>query len=153
VAYLPHREAEARLPEPEVAAEANRFTGFQYFPATAPTEAQPDPPRTKDDRSFALCGVLGGQWSPEPAGPRPRRALLRSAAPQPFRLDLTLFTTLDVKDLDVKDNVAHAPRRGRAPFRPARRRGPPPVGSGVAEVLVGIGRGVRRPRAGTDLVP
>ena len=102
VACIPHREAEARLPEPEVSAEPNRFTGFQYFPATAPTEAQPDPPRTKDDRSFALCGVLAGQWSPEPAGPR-RRVLLRSAAPQPFRLDLTLFTTLD-----VKDNVAHA---------------------------------------------
>jgi hypothetical protein len=126
VAYLPHREAEARLPEPEVAAEANRFTGFQYFPATAPTEAQPDPPRTKDDRSFALCGVLGGQWSPEPAGPRPRRALLRSAAPQPFRLDLTLFTTLDVKDLDVKDNVAHAraeaARLSALPAHEVRRR-------------------------------
>lgn len=103
IAYAPNWDAEARLPEPETGAEPNRFSGFQYFPAIAPTEAQPDPPRSKDDRSFALHGLLAGQWTPEPVEPRRRRVLLRAAAPQPLRLDLTLFTTRD-----AKDNAAHA---------------------------------------------
>lgn len=103
VAYMPNWDADAKLPEPEIGVEGNSFSGFQYFPATAPTEAQPNPPKTKDDRSFALHGLLAGQWMPEPADPRRRRVLLKSAGPQPLRLDLTLFTTRD-----TKDNVAHA---------------------------------------------
>jgi hypothetical protein len=103
VAYVPNWDQDAQLPEPELGVEANRFSGFQYFPATAPTAAQPNPPKTSDDRSFALHARLAGQWLPEPAGPSRRRVLLQPAGPQPFRLDLTLFTTRD-----TKDNVAHA---------------------------------------------
>ena len=101
VAYQPNWDAAAKLPDPEIHAEGNRFSGYQYFPATAPTDEQPNPPKTKDDRNFALHGILAGQWTPEPAGPR--RVLLRAAAPQPLRLDVTLFTPRD-----VADNVTHA---------------------------------------------
>lgn len=103
VAYHPNWDAQARLPEPELQAEAGRFSGFQHFPATAPTDAQPDPPRTSRDRNFALHGVLSGRWTAEPVDTRRRRVLLRGAAAQPLRLDVTLFTPRD-----VPDSVAHA---------------------------------------------
>ncbi len=100
-AYQPNWDPEAKLPEPEVQAENNHFSGYQYFPATAPTQSRPDPPRTKNDRNFALYGVLAGNWSVEAT--RPRSVLLRAKEPQPLRLDVTLFTPRD-----VPDNVAHA---------------------------------------------
>lgn len=107
VAYHPNWDEQARLPEPELQAENGRFSGFQYFPATAPTEAQPNPPKTKDDRSFALHAALAGQWMAEPVDTRRRRVFLRSAGAQPLRLDLALFTPRD-----VPDPVSHA--RGEA---------------------------------------
>ncbi|MBS1856609.1 MAG: hypothetical protein JST11_14670 [Acidobacteria bacterium] len=102
-AYQPNRDAEAKLPEPEISGAGNRFTGFQYFPATAPTDAQPNPPKTKDDRNFALHGILAGEWQAESAGSR--RVLLRPAGGEArrLRLDVTLFTPRD-----RADNVAHA---------------------------------------------
>ena len=101
-AYEANRDAEARLPEPEVEAAGNRFSGFQYFPATAPTDARPHPTQSPDDRNFALDGVLAGDWTVEPAG-SPGRVVLRPTAPQPLRLDVTVFTPRD-----VPDNVNHA---------------------------------------------
>ncbi len=103
VAYQPNWDEQAKLPEPELQAENGRFSGYQSFPATAPTEAQPNPPTSKDDRNFALHGVLAGQWTAEAVDSRRRRIFLRSAATQPLRLDLTLFTPRD-----VPDSVAHA---------------------------------------------
>ncbi|MEK7403963.1 MAG: hypothetical protein AAB225_02550, partial [Acidobacteriota bacterium] len=104
VAYYPNIDASAKLPPPEVAARSGEgyaeFTCYQHFPALAPTEEVPEPPRSDKDRNFALCGRVSGEWRAE--GPR---ALLRSAKPQPFRLDLTLFTPRD-----VAGNVAHAAR-------------------------------------------
>jgi hypothetical protein len=41
VAYQPNWDDEAQLPEPELWAGNSRFSGYQHFPATAPTEAQP----------------------------------------------------------------------------------------------------------------
>lgn len=103
VAYQPNWDEQARLPEPELQAEDGRFSGFQHFPATAPTEAQPIPPRTKDDRNFALHAVLSGQWTAEPVDNRRRRVFLRCAGAQPLRLDIALFTPRD-----VPDSAAHA---------------------------------------------
>ena len=99
--YQPNWDADAKLPEPELHAEDGRFSGYQYFPATAPTESNPNPPKSKDDRNFAIYGILAGRWTAESAGPR--RVLLQPAALQPLRLDVTLFTPRD-----VADNVAHA---------------------------------------------
>ena len=120
VTYQPNWDAEAKLPEPEVRAEGNTFSGYQYFPATAPTEAQPDPPKAKDDRWFALHGIVAGKWSPDPAAPA-RRVQLRAAGPQRLRLDVALFTPRD-----TADPAAHAreeaARIAAAPFAAARDR-------------------------------
>ena len=98
VAYQPNWDDQAQLPEPELWAANGRFSGYQHFPATAPTEAQPNPPKSKDDRNFALHGVLGGQWIAEPIDSRRRRVFQRSGTAQPLRLDITLFTPRDGPD-------------------------------------------------------
>ena len=103
VAYQPNWDDQAQLPEPELWAGPGRFSGYQHLPATAPTAAQPKPPNTKDDRNFALHGVLAGRWSAEPVDLKRRRVFLRSGATQPLRLDITLFTPRD-----TADPVAHA---------------------------------------------
>ncbi|WP_321471712.1 hypothetical protein [uncultured Paludibaculum sp.] len=95
VAYQANWDAEAKLPEPRLTAEGTRFTGYQYFPATAPTDAQPNPPASKKDTNFSLHGLLAGQWAVQPFEPKRHRVLLTASAPQPFRLDLTLFTPRD----------------------------------------------------------
>jgi len=109
VAYYPNVDREAALPAPELDARAGEgfaeFACYQRFPAVAPTEAQPEPPPSELDRSFALCGRLSGDWRVEPSGPGPLRALLAPTRPQPFRLDLTLFTPRD-----RPDNRAYAAR-------------------------------------------
>ncbi len=101
VAYLPNRDDQAHLPEPELSVRDGGFSCYQHFPATAPTEAEPNPPRSSRDGSFALYGVLGGKWKAQ-SGPE---ASLQSAAAQAFRLDLTLFTPRD-----ASDNTLHAQR-------------------------------------------
>lgn len=124
VAYYPHVERESRLPAPELSTRAGvgfaEFACRQRFPATAPTEAQPDPPPSEQDRSFALRGRLSGRWRLEAPGAGPPRVLLTSAATQPFRLDLALFTTRD-----TPDNLAHAAREverlSRVPVAELRR--------------------------------
>jgi hypothetical protein len=120
VAYYPNVDSSAKLPPPEAAAQDNWFSGFQYFPATAPTEAQPNPPRTKDDRNFAMYGVLSGEWRAEAGEPRRRRVLLSSARPQPFRLDIALFTPAEAPD-PVAHARTEAQRWGAAPIADLRR--------------------------------
>ncbi len=109
VAYYPNVDREAQLPAPELNARHGdgfaEFDCYQRFPAIAPANAVPDPPPSENDRSFALCGRLSGAWRVEAPGAGPPRVFLASQAPQPFRLDVTLFTTRD-----TPDNVAHAPR-------------------------------------------
>jgi alpha-L-fucosidase 2 len=121
VAYQPNWDMEAKLPEPELHAEDGRFSAFQYLPATAPTEAQPDPPPTKDDRNFALYGMLAGEWTPEPAGTGRRRVLLRNRATAPFRLDVTIFTPLDAPD-NVERARAEATQLAAIPTGELRRQ-------------------------------
>ncbi len=129
VAYYPYLEDEAQLPPPEINAQAGQgfvdFSSYQHFPATAPTEQQPNPPRSAQDSNLMVCGRLQGNWPLEGlaeaqqqlrrrgigAGDtytsyaeRPR-IFVRGGDAQPFRLDLTLFTPRD-----HKDNVAHAKR-------------------------------------------
>jgi len=96
--YEPHWEREALLPDPRIQALAGEFLGFQEFPAVAPTAAQPHPPKSKEDRSVAIHGILAGHWQAETdsAG---RRVLLRpQAPPRPLRLDVTVLTSRDAAD-------------------------------------------------------
>ncbi len=93
VAYYPNREREALLPEPRLRAEhqAGRatFSCYQHFPATAPTEAEPHPPASPNDRYFRLDAWLAGQWTSEATA---QRVSLRSTRTQPFRLDVSIVT-------------------------------------------------------------
>jgi alpha-L-fucosidase 2 len=118
IAYLPNIDPEAQLPVPELDGKADEisaeFFGYQHFPATAPSEADPHPSRTDKDRNFALCGHVAGAWSVEGLEETQKRlqevatgrmtlrelrspvsVFLKSQKPQPFRLDLTLFTPRD----------------------------------------------------------
>lgn len=100
-AYYPHWEAEAKLPDPVFRANANGFSGFQEFPAIAPTDAQPSPPKSADDRSVAIEGLLAGDWrADETEAPRmPGRVLLRPASSlQSLRFDLVVLTSRDAAD-------------------------------------------------------
>jgi alpha-L-fucosidase 2 len=103
VAYEPNWDEQLKLPEPELQARGGRFSCYQDFPATAPTEAQPHPPKSANDRNFALNGVLTGEWIADPVDAVRRRVSFQSGKAQPLRLDLTLFTVLD-----VAATVAHA---------------------------------------------
>ncbi|MBL8219739.1 MAG: hypothetical protein JNL62_10940 [Bryobacterales bacterium] len=96
VSYLPNRDAQAQLPEAELQAEGGGFGCYQHFPATAPTEAMPNPPRTEQDSGFALEGRLSGDWTAE-LTPR-RSVLLKGKGLQPVRLDVVLFTKRDDGD-------------------------------------------------------
>ena len=128
VAYYPNIDAAAQLPAPELEGAAGSgyadFSCYQHFPATAPTEAQPDPPRRPQDRNFMLCGRLHGRWTREEGGPAPR-VFFRGDETQPFRLDLTLFTPRD-----HADNVPHARRE-------AARLSAEPVGEHLAATEAG----------------
>jgi alpha-L-fucosidase 2 len=96
--YQPHWEQEALLPAPRIQALEGGFSGFQEFPAKAPTAAEPHPPRSKEDRSVAIHGVLAGRWQAETDSAR-RRVLLRSPGlPRPLRLDVTVLTSRDTED-------------------------------------------------------
>ena len=96
VVYVPNHDAEARLPAPELKSGEGSFACFQRFPATAPTDAVPDPPAVPDDSSFALSG---------------RYSLKK------FRLDLALLTPRD-----TTHNRASADSEvGRLAATPARQ--------------------------------
>jgi hypothetical protein len=101
VGYYPNFEAEAQLPEPELSSEGNTFTCRQAFPATAPTAAQPKPPRTDKDGDFTLHGVLAGSWKAEPSDARRRRVFFRSGVEQKLRLDVLLYTKREAGDSDL----------------------------------------------------
>lgn len=95
VAYHPNIDAPAKLPEPQTSAARNsgssEFTCFQRFPATAPTAETPEPPPSAADRSFALHGVVQGEWDRAP-GPS---SVFRTTRPQALRLDIALYTPRD----------------------------------------------------------
>ena len=95
VAYYPNIDAQAQLPEPQTSAAHNsgsvEFTCLQRFPAAAPTTEIPEPPPSPADRSFALHGVVQGDW----VGAGPPGVRFRSARTQALRLDIALYTPRD----------------------------------------------------------
>jgi len=142
VAYYPNLGAEANLPAPEIdagTAESHaRFSAFQRFPATVPTEQRPSPPPTDKDSSFALAARLSGDWSVEGleesraklAQPvegedtytsyrEPARIFLRSPRTQQFRLDLSVFTPRDKRE-NVRFAAAETARLSDVPINELR---------------------------------
>ncbi len=103
VAYYPNLDAAAKLPPPVIHGTDGTFTCYQHFPATAPTDEQPDPPHSERDSNFALSGRLAGEW--KCADPESGRVFQRALKQQPFRLDLTLYTPRD-----HAENQVHAER-------------------------------------------
>jgi alpha-L-fucosidase 2 len=127
ISYSPHRDPNAKMPDPLVECEGHTFFCRQVLPATAPPEGSNESPASKDDRTFALAGLASGSWTPDLTAattrrgaapvmqassgawsstggrvPSLRRAFLRAgASPQPLRLDLTLFTTRDRADAEA----------------------------------------------------
>ncbi len=93
--YDPNIDPPARLPRPQTTARmgdgAAEFTCAQRFPATAPTSAIPDPPPSPHDRSFALNGLLQGEWE----AAKPGVLFRNKRAQQTLRLDLALYTERD----------------------------------------------------------
>lgn len=133
VAYYPHLSEEAPLPPPEIdgstGSDSAELSWYQHFPATAPTKAIADPPRSPKDRNATLSGRLQGAWrveglteakeqlSQSALGARdtytryaeqPRVFLRAIQEQQPFRLDLALFTPRD-----HPDSVSHARSEAR----------------------------------------
>lgn len=108
------------LPAPEI--DGKTLDGFaefscrQYLPATAPTEALPNPPHSDQDRNFALYGRLAGSWDIQGLAESQRRlqqrgqpskntythysnqpsVSLQPKGEQPFRLDLKIMTPRDI---------------------------------------------------------
>lgn len=99
VAYYPHFEPQARMPEPELSVytEGAGFGCRQILPVTPPMDETGTSPRSAGDREFMLWAALAGRW--EPATPeRRRRVLLKPAAGQPLRIDIALYTSLETQD-------------------------------------------------------
>ena len=86
VGYYPNIDAQAQLPEPQTNAARHdgsaEFTCLQSFPANTPGAA---------DRSFALHGIVQGDWEWDGRTPQ----IFRSTLTQPLRLDIALYTPRD----------------------------------------------------------
>lgn len=105
VAYYPHTDRQTQLPPPLIELRNGAFFCTQLLLATAPTEDNPHPGPSSEDRTFALAGSLTGAWKAQLPDPSRPRAAFESAKSQPLRLDLTLFTSLE-----ARDPAAHARR-------------------------------------------
>ncbi|MCW5981054.1 MAG: hypothetical protein KIT09_23430 [Bryobacteraceae bacterium] len=144
LAYYPNLDDDAGLPPPEIdavaGARASEFTCLQSFPATAPTEAMPNPPPSERDSNVALCGRLAGAWQLEGLSEsqeqlrrrgvgkrdtytsyegRPR-VFFRAEGEQPFRLDLVLHTPRDAPD-SLEHARREAARLAAVPLAELRR--------------------------------
>jgi len=86
------------VPEPELDWAAGRVAVMQRLPATAPTAQSPSPEPSEKDRTFALHGVLAGEWTSASIDEQRHRAFQVSRGATPFRLDLTVFTSLEARD-------------------------------------------------------
>ena len=138
VSYEPNLDRQAQLPAPaidgQILAQSAEFSCSQRFPATAPSDADPDPGPSKDDRSFSLHGIVQGRWALEGLAESKRRleqfsrpndtftwheehprVFLKSMDAQLLRIDLSLFTPRDHAEPASR---AEAEARSLAPVDP-----------------------------------
>ncbi len=141
IAYYPHVDRDSGMPAPELAPAPGGFLCHQRLPATAPTEEQPRPGPSRDDRSFSLSVHLNGGWSLTPGGERPGAPGVRpggrwttgagpSERPRAFferspmgtwRVDVALISSLD--HASPREHApAEAQRLARVPVAELRRQ-------------------------------
>jgi hypothetical protein len=136
-AYYPHTDPATGMPLAELETGAQEFLCHQRLPATAPTDENPKPGPSPQDRSFCLSGRLAGGWHRPPAPPEEiklkksewlqagdlvsgdvapdrLRAFFRRAPLGAWRIDLALVSSLD-----------HANPREHAPGLARRRAAQP----------------------------
>lgn len=111
------------LPPPEIDGRClpgfAEFSCTQRLPALAPSRDNAHPPDSKKDRNFALAARLQGAWQLESLSENQRRlsgkaeahdsdppgVYLRSAAEQPFRLDLNIVTPRDILSAGLEQSA------------------------------------------------
>ena len=94
-AYYPHTDRATGMPAPELSVAASAFGCHQRLPATAPTDENPNPGLSPDDRSFTLSAELSGGWSAGAPLPDRPRVFLGRTQDGPFRIDAALFSSFD----------------------------------------------------------
>jgi hypothetical protein len=114
MAYYPHADRQSGMPLPSLSCDSQGFLCEQRLPASLPGNG-----RSPDDRMFALCGKPAGKWTCARPGPDRLRAFLKRADATPFRLDLTLFTSLDHPE-PARHASSEAAILGAQPFDAAR---------------------------------
>ncbi len=122
VAYYPHYEAKALMPEPVLSCDGPAFDCFQLCPATAPTEAVPSPPASPDDSNFALSARMSPGWQGS-VDQRRRRVFFKRPATgdSSFRLDIALLTPRDTpKNRQAAAQLAA--RMAATPFNELHRK-------------------------------
>ena len=117
VTYSGHSEREARLPTPEGMNTQMGGRGtikwFQRFPATAPTDAVPDPPPSPNDSSFALDLEYSlGAFRIDLAVATPRD-LVKSSMTDPRQFASAVLERFAARPVEA---VASATARGWAEF-------------------------------------
>ena len=96
VAFYPHFEARARMPEPELSVNGLTFDSFQLCPATAPVDPVKLPGPSPDDSSITLSGRLSPGWQGVANPPRRRVIYTKTGnTKSAFRLDISLLTPRD----------------------------------------------------------
>ncbi|MCX6623428.1 MAG: hypothetical protein NTY38_20660, partial [Acidobacteria bacterium] len=97
VVYVPQLDVASGMPLPELTVGGGKgwgeFGADQRLPATAPTQDQPNPGTSGNDRYFALRGLLAGEWKVAAAGNTVRADAGRET--QRLQFDLALVTSLD----------------------------------------------------------
>jgi alpha-L-fucosidase 2 len=102
-----------QLPGPElkqrVSSDVSEFSCFQYFPAIGPSKENPHPPRSENDRNFALHGRIAGAWSV--SGIEASRSIVFSSKENAVRLDVAIATPRDLllRRLEAQHATAQEP--------------------------------------------
>jgi hypothetical protein len=114
VCYYPHIDRQSQMPAPALSCDEQGILCEQRLPATVPGDTP-----SAQDRTFAIGGRLAGKWTADAPQPNRTRAFLKRADATPFRLDLTLFTSVDHAQ-PARHASSQAAALGAQPFQTAR---------------------------------